>query len=440
MKKFIILISIMLLMSSFNVYAAGSIMPSTRNLTITKGSTRTFNIVASNSVGRVDISSSNSSIASINKTSEWLENSTTTITVTGLSAGTASIYVKLSDAATFDEEELSGSYTITINVIEKQIIDESSSTPKLNNSKEPQLSNNTNLKTISIEGFEINKISNTEYNLEVGNYVNNITIVAETEDLKSKIEGIGNKELKSGNNQFEILITSESGTKQTYIVKITRKENYELKDLDAIIPKEDKINIIIEDDTLIDKGMIESIKTNKKEVQLSYTDENGLTLYTWILNGKEIKQTTEFKTNIKVKSDFDNKIKTAINYYSGLLIDFEHNGKVPEGTKIKIYVGNNYKDGDIINIYHYNPEKNTIELIHKGLVVKEGYIEFVIEHCSKYFATQAIISDGPINYFLYISIIQFIVIMFLIYKIYFSKKLIKKGVIESRKVRIKTKN
>ena len=128
MKIFIIAILLLLLILPINVLAAGSITPAPRSLSITKGGTKTFKITASNAVGRVDISSSNPSVAKVNVSSQWLENSSVTVTVTGVSAGTANITVKLTDAATFDEEVLTGSYTISVTVKNSQASSSNSAT------------------------------------------------------------------------------------------------------------------------------------------------------------------------------------------------------------------------------------------------------------------------------------------------------------------------
>ena len=118
-----------------NVYAKGSVKPSKTSITIEEGGSSTFKITASNAAGRVDISTSNSSVASINVTNKWLDNNSVTVTVKGKSVGTATITVKLSDVATYDKEPLTNTYKITVKV------------------KEPKSKNN-NLSSISEDGYK----------------------------------------------------------------------------------------------------------------------------------------------------------------------------------------------------------------------------------------------------------------------------------------------
>lgn len=78
------------------------------------------------------------------------------VTVTARNVGTATITLTL-DAATFDGEDLSGQRrTITVNVIEKKIVNNNSN--KSNNSNKNDTisdtrSKNNNLKSLEVEGF-----------------------------------------------------------------------------------------------------------------------------------------------------------------------------------------------------------------------------------------------------------------------------------------------
>ena len=47
--------------------------------------------------------------------------------------------------------------------------------------------------------------------------------------------------------------------------------------------------------------------------------------------------------------------------------------------------------------YYYNEETKKIEFIDKNIKVKDGYAEFVINHCSEYFLTGAVVNDAVNN-------------------------------------------
>lgn len=102
------------------VLAAGSVTTSTKNLTITKGSSASFTIKAKNAAGRVDISSSNTAIATASQSSVWLDNNSASVKVTGKTIGTTTIVIKQTDVATYDSEVLSGNIVVNVKVIEKR--------------------------------------------------------------------------------------------------------------------------------------------------------------------------------------------------------------------------------------------------------------------------------------------------------------------------------
>ena len=63
----------------------------------------------------------------------------------------------------------------------------------------------------------------TEYSLEVEYEVDNIYVLAYAEDSTATITGNGQRTLAIGQNQIEIIVTSESGLKRTYTINILRK-------------------------------------------------------------------------------------------------------------------------------------------------------------------------------------------------------------------------
>jgi hypothetical protein len=81
---------------------------------------------------------------------------------------------------------------------------------------------------------EFNKETN-EYNLTVDSDLNFVQIKAETESEFAHLSGSGTKELTSGLNKFEIVVTAEDGSKNSYTINITKEvssNNY----LSSLIP------------------------------------------------------------------------------------------------------------------------------------------------------------------------------------------------------------
>ena len=237
MKKikylFVIIVVLILLV---NVEAKGGVTLSKNSLTITKGKTDTFVVNGTNVAGVVKISSSDTSIASVDVSEYFfdtsLNQSKVTVKVTGKKEGTATINVVLSDIATFDEEDLSGTKTVSIKVVEPEVkntTNNSSNNNTNNNSNNNKNASNDNskqpdVKSINITRFEVvgyNIDFNAElykYDLNVYEDVTKLYIVVEGENFTIE----GNKEVDI-KDKDEITVTlSNSSEKKEYKIKINR--------------------------------------------------------------------------------------------------------------------------------------------------------------------------------------------------------------------------
>lgn len=257
--------AIMLLIPG-RVFAQDGISVSPRVLTIEKGKSASFTISADNSAGRIDVSSSNSSVASISTSSVWLDNNSAVITVNGLSAGTSTISVILTDVGTYNKEPLTGTYTVNVTVNNPA----PTPTPTPNNNNNNNNNNNSNnnnnnnketkssdkkLKSLTVEGYNLIRVDDNNYTLSVRNEISSINVQATANDLKAKVEGTGVYELIVGDNPITITVTAEDGSKNTIKIVITREEE-EKKEVKPVTPekketpkKDDKkkINITLKD-------------------------------------------------------------------------------------------------------------------------------------------------------------------------------------------------
>ena len=451
MKKIKLLLITFMLGICFitNVFAQGDVSISTSSLNITKGETKTFTITANNSAGRIDISSSNNNVVSVNKTSTFLDMSSDTIIVNANNVGNAIIKIHIVDVTTYDDENLSGkTYTINVNVNdaikeESNKKDDNVSSNNISNNqnntsnnnaneknatkiidKQNNKSNNVNLKELVIEGYELNKIDDNNYTLEVNNSVKSINILAVAEDEKSKINGIGVHELNVGENEFNVEIVAEDGRINNILLKINRRDKFILKDLKDIIDNNDVTNIEIHLDKndIISKDDMNLIKKNKKIVRFSYYDENDKLIYSWIIDGKKIEKVYEVNTTINLSGNKAKDIKKLSNYADGIFLDFKHNGILVNGTSIKLYVGDKFEDGNLVSVYYYNEKNNTLDLKIESIKAKKGYIEFDIDHCSNYFVTMSNLKDNKSNNVFAIIIIIELIIVITIMVFYFIKR------------------
>lgn len=371
--KTLVICMFMLFAFSTSIYAKGSVKPSKSSMTITNGGSGTFSVTASNAAGRIDISSSNPSVASVNVSSKFLDNSSVSVKVTGKSVGTAIIYVKLTDVATYDREPLTNTYKITVNV-------------------EKAKSSNTNLSSISVEDYELEKVSSTEYKLEVDNNISEITIKAKAADSKAKVSGIGEKDVKIGANTFNVVVTAESGTKKTYKIIVTRKDGFYLEDLVLALTNNEAIVKLNKED-IIKTEELNLIRDSGKQVVLNYYDDNGKILYSWKVDGTKLTKYTEINSNIVFDTEYKEQIGSKSNYAAGKYLCFKQTGALVKGTTVKVYVGEAYKDTDIVNIYMYDVQNDELNLIVDKVSILNGYVEFSPKEYGDYFITKSTIKS-----------------------------------------------
>ena len=87
------------------------------------------------------------------------------------------------------------------------------------NNSNKNLSSDNSLKSLSIEGFEISPKFNKdtlEYKVSLSSDTKKIKVNADKNDSKSTISGIGEVEVKEGNNIINVVVTAENGSSRTY--------------------------------------------------------------------------------------------------------------------------------------------------------------------------------------------------------------------------------
>ena len=134
-------------------------------------------------------------------------------------------------------------------------------------------SKNNNLASLSVADHELMPVfhkSVTFYTLDVSNTTNNILIKASAEDSNATITGIGVQTVKTGENYFDIVVTSEAGTTKTYTILVT-KEASDNNYLSSLIPS------VGEFDSLFDKDVnnyVLELEHDVKELEFYATAED----------------------------------------------------------------------------------------------------------------------------------------------------------------------
>ena len=210
------------------IYAA-SFSISTSSSTVQPGGNFIVTPTGSGCTGRVNFSVSNGVASS---TSVWIENGVPdgSVTITAGSSGT--VTVTATPEAGFSDSNgdpySPGSRSVSVNIVTPQ----KPSTPSNNTPttpkpevepKEDTRSKDNTLKSLSVsEGTLSPKFSKntTSYKVDLPADATSITVKATANDSKASVSGTGKIKLSAGNNEVNVVVTSEYGTKKTYTINV----------------------------------------------------------------------------------------------------------------------------------------------------------------------------------------------------------------------------
>lgn len=87
-------------------------------------------------------------------------------------------------------------------------------------------SSNANLSNLGIRPHDFSgfKAETTSYKAVVPESTETIEVYAKAQNAKATVTGIGKKNLQEGDNDIEVVVTAEDGTKKTYTIHIARGE------------------------------------------------------------------------------------------------------------------------------------------------------------------------------------------------------------------------
>lgn len=385
---------------SINYVKAASYDVTVTSKTVTIGNSVTLTIKGNDLAGRFDLSSSNSSVASLSKNSLFIDNNSTSITITAKSVGTATITIIPTDVTAYDNNTITGNKTITITVKDKPTSNPSTggnnSGTTTNTTPTKKKSTNNYLSSLTIEGYTLDKEfkkEETEYSIMVENDVNKIKINAQLDDSSAKVTGIGEVEVKEGINKLEIKVTAENGSTRIYTLNVTVKE---LNPIEVTINKK-KYTIIRKEGELeppenYEKSSIKIgeeevlcyINKNTKNIIIGLTDEKGVSKF-YSYNEKTKEYTLYNGYNIggmninilEMPEELIPKgyIKVSFNYNNNKLDGYQYikkNQTYAADEKIKgsdfyLIYGINEKTGEK-TLYVYDKLEGTIQRFNSDLV------------------------------------------------------------------------
>lgn len=363
MKKIKYLI-ITLLALSFNISSAyaSSATLSTNASTIENGRSVTATLTLRNvAAWNVEIASGGSTSGCTKKfvgdTGDG-KNATKTFTVTckATSIGRINFFIS-GDVTSADgtNKKISGSKNVTV-------------------VKPREKSTNNKLSSLSVKGYELSPAfdSNTNsYAVSIPSTIKTITIEASKADRHASIEGVGEKEVSSGINNFDVVVTSETGVSNIYKIVVNVEDldpiNVTINDKQYTVVKE-KENLVkpeLFEDTTVTIGEYEipaftSEVTNLTLVGLK--DEVGnISLYLYDNdNYKPFNEMLTTRLNVmflNMETPIENFTKTTININGESIIAYKNDFL----TIVKALNLANGKE----ELYTYDEDEKTLQLFNE---------------------------------------------------------------------------
>ena len=141
------------------------------------------------------------------------------------------------------------------------------------------------------------------------------------------------------------------------------------------------------------------IETNTKDKVMFIKDDVNEFLYSWSFDKEDYnKNAFDFDLGIKFTSENELEIDNLIGQsVEKKYISFNYHGDLPSVATIKTSVEDLFKEGEKLNLYYYNEQKDVIELVASNIKVINGKVSFEIDHCSDYFLTLANIKNAENN-------------------------------------------
>ncbi len=244
-KSFKLILVVLIFVIGLSTISYADVSVSTASISMKTNESKSVTVTGNGVTGTLSVKSSNPNIAIASASTNWIENSSATINITGKSAGNATITISGTVA---DSTGIDSNYqkTISVTVANNQTSSGSGNSSSGNsnsgntNQKPPQQTpTKSNVATLSNLGIRPNdfsgfKANTLTYSTEVPYETEKIEIYASKGQEGQKITGAGAKTLKEGQNTFNITVTAEDGkTTKTYTINITRKQQNEVEKPEA---------------------------------------------------------------------------------------------------------------------------------------------------------------------------------------------------------------
>ena len=135
-------------------------------------------------------------------------------------------------------------------------------------------------------------------------------------------------------------------------------------------------------------------------------------LYRWTIDGRSLSAGTSIDLNIRFDSDNKEKIDKLLSSSSFQTIGFSHQGELPVGTIMQVFIGDKYANMTSLNLYRYDTETDTLELNSQSLRVDDGYVEFEVLVAGEYVVSDVeIVEKHPLDLVLVMALVMIVLIL-----------------------------
>jgi len=354
MKKYInivitFLIAITIIMLPISKVEAGNFTVSNSSVTLEIDKSATITINASTHTGRINITSSNASVATVNLESMWVENNSQPITISAKSAGNATITMtgSLYDTVIGKEETYTQTVVVTVNKV-----------PEVKPEPQPEPKPEPEQPTI-----------NTQKELEFKS-VNEIVYATGTVNVREKSTDTATKfgQLKEGDSVTRIGVSKTSDEQGRGWSKITYngKTAYVISSkLTTKKPTEEpKVETPVQEPPVTTEEPTNNDSTTAVEGSLKSLEIEGVTL------------TPTFSSNVYeyrviVKENISELKINAVAKSSDSKITIAGNKDIQEGENLIIIMVYNAKN-EAEGTYQITVNKNTLDLTETDNILKIG--------------------------------------------------------------------
>ena len=229
--------------------------------------------------------------------------------------------------------------------------------------------NDNNLKSLSIDGVSVSGFNKDTLTYNINSEKTSINIAASASSSYAKVSGTGKKTVKYWKNVFDVVVTSESGSKKTYKINVTRPDNREsintLSSLSivgyTISPSFSsktntyKLNVDSNVSSISVKATRTSLKSSfvsgygERSVKLDYGD-NNVNTYTIVINRKDSRSSNNYLKSLVIKDGNIKFDKNTLKYSFATDSDSVEIIATPEDEKAKLSGGGEIALKDGVNV------------------------------------------------------------------------------------------